>query len=402
MTTISAHLKMRPRLYRPVIALLGLVLTATAATTASAEESAVDDPSVQAIGSYTVFNSPVDGVSDTAIEDHLVKLANEAPAGSSIHGAMYSWTRPQFAEALADAQARGVDVHLAVDWQGSGGVNADPENPAIQVLKSAGLTELVFCSEGDTSKSACVSNRDGSINHNKTFTFSATGDMTDVVVVGSANLTTTQTEAFNNVVVVHGDPALYDYFANSYLSDMLAQNRDNNYYNDGGYFRSDASNVRAFLSPRADSSGGTESEARTDTIALRLSYIKEYEPGCTVNVAHAQFTGPRLPVVDQLVRIGDLGCDINVVVNDMTDYIRDRIAGQTNVTVRTLNNLHSKYITYAGNYNAKPDRSMVFTGSHNLTGPALRKHDETMIRVERPETYQQYGDNFAQLWSLAN
>lgn len=120
----------------------------------------ISSTTTQAVGAYTVFNSPVNSVSDTAIEDHLVGLVNGAPAGSAIHGAMYSWTRPPVAQALSAAQARGVAVHLAIDWQGSGGVNADPDNPAQQVLQNANLTELVCCSEGDTSKSACVSNRD--------------------------------------------------------------------------------------------------------------------------------------------------------------------------------------------------------------------------------------------------
>lgn len=225
--------------------------------------------------------------------------------------------------------------------------------------------------------------------------------MTDAVAVGSANLTTTQTRAFNNLAVVHGDADLYNYFV-AYMGDMLAQNRDNDYYNNGGYFRSDTSMVRVFLSPRADSNGGTDPEAGTDTMALRLKYIRDYAPGCTVEVAHAQFTGPRLPVAEQLIRIGDIGCDVNIVVNDMTDYIRGKLAGQTNVTIRTLDNLHSKYITYTGNYNSKPDRAMVFTGSHNLTRPALRMHDETMIRVERDAIVQDYRDNFADLWQLAS
>jgi hypothetical protein len=228
-----------------------------------------------------------------------------------------------------------------------------------------------------------VANRSYSINHNKLFTFSATGNLTDVSVIGSHNLTNSQNANHNNLLVVHQEPDLYQHFVR-YLGDLLAQRKNNNYYaSANGYYRSPTSDARVFHSPRADSSGGTGVDAGTDLVVGRLSYITRYEAGCSVEVAHAQFTGPRVAVADELIRIARLGCQVRIVGGSgMTDYIRTHLAGRSNVTVRRLDSLHSKYIVYRGNYNGSPGRQMVFTGSQNLTGPALRNHDETLIRVE--------------------
>ncbi|SDN43445.1 phospholipase D-like domain-containing protein [Allokutzneria albata] len=343
-------------------------------------------------GAYTVFNNPTASTPDYRIESDLVSLVDGAPAGSEIHGEMFTWTRTPVATALKNAQARGVKVYLAVDREGSGGANLKPDNEAIKILKGAGLTRLVFC--GNASYSSCISNRTGAINHNKVFMFSKTKNMTNAVWVASFNLTNSQNSQFNNAVVVHGDKPLYDFF-DQHLDTMLNQKRTADY---NKYFRSDTAQVRAYLSPRADSSGGTSAEHATDTVAQVLKYVK-FESGCTVDVAHAQFTGPRKPVIDELIRVGKLGCKVRVLIGEnLSQYVSDALKGQTNITVRQLPNLHSKYIVVKSHYNDAAKRQLVFTGSHNLTGPALRTHDETLIRVERPEVSKAYSDNFAAIW----
>ena len=353
------------------------------------------------IGAYTVFNHPsADNDPDYAIEEHAIELIDGAPAGSSIHGAMFSWTRDTVAQALARARDRGVNVYLAVDRAGSDGVNTDPENAAISTLKGAGLNRLVFCGNDDLGNSSCIGNRENSINHNKLFAFSSTNGMSDVVMVGSQNWTNSQNSNFNNAVVVHGDADLYQFFL-QHFENLLDQRRDNNYHQSpDGYFRSDASNVRVYFSPNADSNGGTEAEAATDIMAKRLTWMTKYESGCKVDVAHAQFTGPRKPVADELIRIAGLGCKVRIT-GDMTDYIYDHLSGRENITIRRLDHMHSKYMIVHGNYNDKADRTLVYTGSHNLTGPALRAHDETLIRVERPEISSAFQENFDLIWDRA-
>lgn len=373
-------------------ALSAVAVIATVATVQALPAAAGDRVDAEQIGAYTVFNDPSGGSPDYALENHLVELIDGAPSGSVIRGAVYSWTRTPVAEALASAQDRGVDVELAID----GGTDDNPDNQPVQILEAANLTQLVFCGNPDLGNTACIGNRENSINHNKLFTFSETGNLSNVVWVSSSNLTNTQMENFNNSTVVHGDADLYGYL-DQHIDNMLAQTKDNNY---NGYFNSTASNVRVYLPPRADSNGGTEPEASTDVVVNRLKYITEYEEGCRLDVAHAMFTGSRAPVADELIRIANLGCEVRVT-GGPTQYIQDRLAGQSNITVRPLDGMHSKYILYTGNYNGGANRTLLYTGSHNLTGPALRAHDESMIRVERPEVISGYQDNFELIWNLA-
>ncbi|MEV6824590.1 hypothetical protein [Amycolatopsis sp. NPDC051102] len=104
-------------------------------------------PSVaaDATGMEAIFNNPPEnGDRDHSIETRLVQLVNGTPAGAQIHISLYSWTRPALAEAIKAAQARGVEVRIALD----GGADDDPANTAMPILKGAGLTQLVFCDTG--------------------------------------------------------------------------------------------------------------------------------------------------------------------------------------------------------------------------------------------------------------
>lgn len=376
-----------------VVAMGGLAVPVSSAQHAeppsTATDSAID-------GAYTVFGEPVDG-DDTAIEDELVELVENTPAGASIHGAMYSWNREPVADALADAQERGVDVRLAVDWEGYNGTNADPDNAAINTLKNADLSELVLCNEGDTDSSACISAREGSINHNKTFTFSETGEHQNAVYAASHNLTPTQNGNFNDAVVVPGDTQLYDGFV-GYLTKLLAEEKDNDFFNTpAGQIASSTGEVAAKFSPRADSEGGTGEDASTDTIVDALDRVTAQD-GCKVDVAHAQFTSPRAAVADELIRLSEAGCAVRVAGGEnLTEPTKEKFEG-TDVEVRQDDSLHSKYMVIRGTVDGGADRALVLAGSHNLNRPALRMHDETSIQLELDEIVADYEDNFDVIW----
>lgn len=357
--------------------------------TGTAMDSAIDD-------AYTVFGEPIDG-DDTAIEDELVELVNNTPAGASIHGAMYSWNREPVADALADAQERGVDVHLAVDWEGYNGTNADPENAAIDTLEKANLTEFVLCNDGDDDSSACISAREDSINHNKTFTFSETGEHQNAVYAASHNLTPSQNANFNDAVIVAGDRQLYEGFV-GYLTALRAEDKDNDFFNTpAGQVESSAGDVVAKFSPRADSDGGTDEDASTDTIVDALDKVTAQD-GCKVDVAHAQFTSPRAAVADELIRLSEAGCTVRVAGgSNLTDPTKEKFDG-TDVEVRQDDSLHSKYMVVRGTIDGETDRALVLAGSHNLNRPALRVHDETSIQVELGEIVADYEDNFEVIW----
>ena len=405
----------RKNLWRPAVVVAAAVSLLGVAIPAMSESSQPGTTGTDA--AYAVFNEPnPDGSPDFAIEDHIIKLVNETPAGEDIYGAMFSWTREPVAQALADAQARGVNVRLAIDGGGAGNsTNNNPDNAAINILKDAGLTELVFCEgPGNTQyqQTGCIADREYSINHNKLFSFSATGDMTDVVLSASQNMTNSQGSLFNNAVVVPGDTGLYDFFT-KHFTNLLAQKKNNNYFNSpDGYYRTDDNNVTAYFSPRADSSGGNATEPKTDTYNLLLGYIKDQSGTCKLDIVHAEFTDARVAVADQLVRLAGLGCDIRLVYGSMGDKVFSKLSGTSGIELkrfydspgddsRPVLSVHSKYIDFTGDYNGTPDRHIVFTGSQNLTGPSLRNHDETLLKVEIPKVADAFDSNFETVWSRA-
>jgi phosphatidylserine/phosphatidylglycerophosphate/cardiolipin synthase-like enzyme len=319
---------------------------------------------------------------------------------------MFSWTSPVVADALARAAARGVVVRLVVDREGSDGVNLDPSNAAIQKLRAANLDDLVFCGTSSASvagSSACIGNHSNSINHNKFFTFSTSGTMKRVVLISSQNLTYSQNNLFNNAVIVHGDYDLYDHFTR-YFNLMRAEDKDNNFYAaPDGYYKSPNTGVTVYHSPRASG----------DTVANVLSYVTRYESGCSVEVAQASFTNARTAVANELLRIARLGCQVRIVHSGMGDQVYSILRGSPNVQLKKYYDaesgnydgrvvtVHSKYLIVKGNYNGTAGRTTVFTGSHNLTGPALRDHDETFVKIENPTVSADYRANFATLWSRA-
>ena len=117
------------------------------------------------------------------------------------------------------------------------------------------MDELVYC-DGPNDSTSCIGTV-GGINHNKTFAFSNTGDMAGVLLGVIAE------------------------------SDRLSR-------------------------WRADSSGGIEPEAKTDTISELLSTV-EYEEGCRIDVTQAYFTRTRTLIHDHLIRLGAVGCDVRIV-----------------------------------------------------------------------------------------
>jgi hypothetical protein len=359
-----------------------------------------------ATGMEAIFNNPPEnGDRDHSIETRLVQLTDGTPAGAEIHISLFSWTRPALAEAIKAAQARGVKVRIALD----GAADDDPANTAMPILKSAGLTQLVFCGTGGDN-TGCIAH-DGSphsINHDKLWMFSETEGKKDVVVIGSYNLTTVQGNMFNNALLIHGDPDLYGFYL-GHVRKMLAQKKDNDYYATAGYHKTLTTMVTSYLSPRADSKGGTSEEFATDTWAQLLKYVTKYEAGCSLNVVQANIADSRTPVVTELVRIAKLGCKVRIVYDDLGTAALAALKGKANVTLKrfttTANDreitVHSKYMLYTGNYSDKGGRALVFTGSHNVSGAALRDNDEILIKVENAAISAAYQDNFGTILARA-
>lgn len=400
MSPTRSKLPTRPR-WLIIGAVLTISLIGASTATAAPGEIAADSAEV---GSYAVFNEPAPGgvEPDFAVQDSLIELIEGTPTGETIYGSTFSFSQTPVAEALRDAQERGAHVRLAID----GGTD-DAGNEAQNILKAAGLDQLVYCS-GPNDSTSCIGTV-GGINHNKTFAFSHTGDKAGALWVSSQNLTGYQGRLYNNAVVHYGRPGLYQAFE-KHMAHMLAQDKDNDYYNSdtGSYVEPDGE-VAIYQSPRADSSGGIEPEAKTDTIAELLSTV-EYEEGCRIDVTQAYFTGTRTSIHDHLIRLGAAGCDVRIVYGaHLSNATYDYLHGKPGITMRGFFDatdpakhvtIHSKIFTIHALVEGK-HQDVVLSGSHNVNRPALRMNDEILLVTRQADIAADFDANFEHMWTSA-
>lgn len=318
---------------------------------------------------------PADNSPDPAIEDLLLALIDRAVPGSRIRVAVYHFTRGRVTAALVRARSRGVDVRVLLDGQVRVLLD-DPDNgadatEAAALILGLGRSRVTLCRAPG---GACLGT---GIMHHKTFLFSDVGGGSrNVVVQASHNLTTGQLHRHNNAVMIRGDSQLFA----AYESTFEQQRRDVVQLD---YYRVSAGNfpTRAYFFPRASG----------DTAVSVIDNVSCADSG-RIRVAMAFFTNARLEVARALARRQRAGCSVEAVIGD--DSIR---IGRT--VLRTMRDagvrvtlyprragewgLHSKYLIIEARYNGSAGtRRLVFAGSHNWTGSALRENDETMLRVD--------------------
>jgi HKD family nuclease len=374
------------------------------------------------------FNVPkADGTPDATLENKIIELIDGTPKGARIRISMYQWNRTKVATHLADAYDKGVDVQLVLDKQANevkpaarpapshdadadvAGINddvanededagttpvSDPDEPVVAAKKTtmnAAVTILqqrlpasaiTFCTRGDGS---CQGTH---IDHNKIYMFSTTGGAHKVVVQSSANLTTHLLH--NNLVISRNDNELYTAYVH-YFEHLQAKKLNLDFY------RSEpGEHTIAYYFPRAHG----------DTIVSILDNVH-----CTSNshirIAMAFFTADRHAIADRLVALQHDGCDVKVNMRHAgTDVSASIIKTLRNghVDVATYPdqhgaNIHSKYLIVDSAYatgGKYPHRQLVWTGSHNYTGGALRENDEALLRVDNKSVF----DGFTHNWNV--
>jgi phosphatidylserine/phosphatidylglycerophosphate/cardiolipin synthase-like enzyme len=310
---------------------------------------------------------------DLRIESTVIGLIRRAIPGSRVRIAMFNFTRAPIADELLSAHCRGVDVRLVMD----GGSPSDRGSQVPRLIAGLGRDRVTVCAAPGT---ACIGN---GIMHHKTFLFSQLSDGSrNVVVQGSHNFTNAQLRMHNNVLIVRDDAPLFAGFERVFDE----QRRDTvnlDYYRilDG------ALDTRAYFFPRA--SGDTA-----------VSIIDNVTCGgtATIRVAMAFFTDARIAVARALAARAREGCSVELVVGNAEIPAGDSVvstlrAAGARVTLypeRTgMWGLHSKYMIIDAVY-VGARQQLVFTGSHNWTGPALTSNDETLLKVQDAALFRAY------------
>lgn len=304
---------------------------------------------------------------DLTLEEELQELLRLAEPGSEVLAAVFTWSRGNMADAFIEAHNRGVEVRLII---GS-------EYQAVRKLEAAlprGRVRICRNSNGDPG--GC---HGGSINHNKFFLFSKLSDGSkDVVVQSSANLTNLQLRKNNNMVVIRNDAELYNAY-HIYWHDLYREMENLDYYWDTG----EDSLSRAWFFPRQEGDGRTGAK---DTIVEILDGVRVASDS-QIRVAMAIWTDARIGIANRLVALKAEGVDVRVMINpDKTGDKVIAILEAGGVPVIRYPQVHSKYMLIDHGLGRRQER-LVYTGSHNYTDPALRSNDETLLRLDEPDIY---------------
>ena len=343
---------------------------------------------------FTRPDKPCSGVAGSGLDAHvldeLTRLIDSVPAGGRIDGHIFSISVDSVANALLNAQKRGVDVWISTD----GAVAASTD-----LSKTAFLDQLVhkvYCTSPN--RSSCVSTADGAISHTKLFVFSSakTPDgvvANNVVWLGSANQTyASGMRLYNNTVTIYGDGSLFAKMF-GYLDDLYARRTQLDYYDPAsgrGHFLTASADV--YVSP----------EVQTDLVVNRLDDITP-DDKCEVRVIQASVRDSRLDVVNRLVTMKLGGCKVLVVAETVEPQALAALTAN-GIPVRKKPIHDKSFIVYAKFGEAYAYR--VFTGSHNLSGGAGHRYDEILVKLA-PETgnahpvYDAYLTHFSDAYDAA-
>jgi len=325
------------------------------------------------------FNTP----GSTAQIAKAVRLINGAPAGSLIRMSLYNLTVDDVYTALIRAKRRGVDLRVV-----GNGENSDAE--LMQRLSGRLGSHFKWC------WNACISSHDEGIMHAKYMLFSRTRDNTGtlrskVVWVSSANFSPSGYEKSNNSVTTYSDGTLYDGYVSDVWKPMWSSTRWSDYYDSEsgrGYFGSPASNTTVYVSP----------EAQYDLIYTRLGYI---DPGsdCVIRVMHNMINDSRSAVVERLVDFKERGCTVRVAAYSIDSGNRDRFHA-AGIPYKTGLKIHDKAIIIKARYDgSSTPRTIILTGSHNLSYSALRYNDELLVKItDSKDLYRAFVDHFQDLY----
>ncbi|HEX8508670.1 MAG TPA: phospholipase D-like domain-containing protein [Propionibacteriaceae bacterium] len=356
-------------------------------------------------GNGVVFNDPTGSTAEQlAIVRSIGRAIDATPKGETIQIAQYSLDIASSADKLLKAHKRGVRVQLIVD-QHRNIVTTETR----RLIKALGENRkkksfLVRCG------ASCMSNRTSAM-HAKFFLFSAVGSSQHVSMVGSANLTHTNTrDSWNDTQTVVGDKVLYDSLR-EYFRDMTPDKKQLNYYR-----TTTSGDHKAYFFPQK-----TGKKPVVLLGVLKQVSCKGAAPGygdkkrrTIVRVGMYSWTSTRLDIARQLYKLHNAGCLVQVIYNSgrTSSYISHELLrrsskyGQMQLydawVDRNVNNkperyMHLKVLMINGVLGEQKNTKVVYGGSQNFTPNATTDNNDLIFRTADDAVYSAYAENFVSI-----
>jgi hypothetical protein len=331
------------------------------------------------------FNDTRNNVRDRSVNDSLIWLINQVPAGEWIKLTVYSLDDYAIASALSNKANQGVGVQVL----GGRNFNWDA-NPATRLLRDNPRVARYNCNHVAGAGSCLGDN----IMHAKVALFSRLWDGANswpaVTWVSTANYDDWSNTRFNSAVAVYGDTTLFWGTGGmvKWFDQMVEQANPSSmnpyaYWNGSGYDYFDSGLPRGYaMSGRATLFASPEQG--NDLLARRLNEVANLSGQCAIRVLHANISDERSAVTNRLKDLKNFySCDIAVIVNGIEANALQTLKS-AGICVRHNPYVHDKTILVTARWADRGNSyfSRVFTGSHNLQHPANYKNDEVFLRLE--------------------
>jgi len=338
------------------------------------------------------FSDPArlaDDLPDYRLLQMAENLIEAVPAGDTIYLSMFKFDEPFLAEALIQAQERGVVVNLILD----DGKTSDETNEDIMELLEGRLQRTLFF-RNDISKKA--------IFHNKFMLFSSLmtnqGLIEGVVLQTSSNFQQKDTEKWQDLLLVR-HPELYDTYCDYWRSiEALGV---------GGSFepyafrhhRTADDRFHVFFLPMRQ-----EGEKMEEDLLVNLLDRIQDPRSTHIRLAMSKWDEDRDDLIDRFKTLAKKGAVVEILLdkNVEKDVKEDLEKTEEIILVRLVEKgvrLHSKFFLIETTLEGRP-RRFVFTGSQNFTTRSLNKNFETVLMIEDDGLYRQYLDGYQRLRGL--
>lgn len=363
-------------------------------------------PAAKKVGTYTpvtgaIFNRPIGTrYQEYAIFRHVNRTIDSTPPGATIRMAVYSFSHAATADRLVKAYKRGVNVQAIFNDHQSYG----PERRLMRVLgtKASKKSFAKFCTDSCRGYKGQM--------HQKVFLFSKAGSASNIVMVGSNNMTANNAEnQWSDIYTSAGDRALFWTYGGVFdemkkdvvQSQPFLSARINAY-------RTDFYPNPSVVSPETDPVWNDLNQISCGVPAAGYG-VSVTDPDGTVRqttavrLSHHAWNGDRgIWLARKVGALKQAGCDVKVVygvgIGGAVKAILENngIPLKANVVpgVRT----HQKVLTVNGTYAGNPAAKIVWNGSQNWSDGAL-KRDDTTLQVDNATVYDQYNANFEDMWA---
>jgi hypothetical protein len=366
-----------------VVVVAWLQLLPSAASTAADGCEARGTEHVPAAG--PAFNDPTGSAADQhRILSAIVGNIAGAPPGSVIRIATMKIDIDEVLDTLVEAHDCGVGVRVLVPGKAW-------TQPGTLRLRAALGTEVDADSYIRSCRGSCTTAGSGGIMHVKSYLFSAVGDVRNVTMYSSSNLTQTQaTRRWNDAYQIVANQAVHR-SARRYF-DKLALDQPTTF-------------------SAVDSSRGFRQYYFPSPSSFHLDILERtrcWSDDGPTSIDFSISIWKQVSVAERLADLHDAGCRVRVLLSlDKIDravlrtLLRERVPTRVQSMSAGENATHSKYIAIRGRHGGETV-STVYCGSSSVSYFSTHRANNNMLRrVDDQVAHTAYRTHQTRLWRLS-